>query len=140
VRFVFAAAGREVSLQAAARGMEGLRDRDVDVVVDSVIAGVSGDREDFVWNDQLDPDMEQRVALLVMKRNADDHAGAEDIGGDATQPFEPSTNRHLRGHVVRHSTELNIDLHALGECRARARERNSERGSEDDQVARFMKA
>lgn len=112
VLFHFAATDGEVLLQAAPSGAEGVRDRHVDVIVGGLFPRVARDGEDLIGNEELDADVEQRVALLVVMRDLDDDRAAKNVVGDAAETFDPPARGHLGGDAVRHASELNVDLHA----------------------------
>lgn len=110
----FATPDREVLLKAAPRGAERIGDRDVDIVVRGLFTRVTRDCKGLIGNEQLDANVEQRIALLMVMGNFDDDRAADDLVGDATETFDPPTRGHFGGHAVGHASELNVDLHDRG--------------------------
>lgn len=88
-----------VILELPPRRPERVGDRDVDVLVGEVAAGIARDRDRAIGDRQLDPDMEGLAVPLAAVRLLDDDGAAHDAAVRAVEPIDPALHRRLDGRA-----------------------------------------
>ena len=90
--------------QAARDGVEGVADRDVDILVRMVLGRISIDRDLRAGDLQIDPDLVEPSLALAAVRRSDGHPAADDTAVELVQTLEqfayPLPRRGRRLHVA----------------------------------------